>query len=160
MEALPVDIQYGVGRELYESRIAERAERLAGVRVRAKELAIPVLLHLAGCEIKHCLCRGFLAGEELKTVELEEEDSYDEAGTFIPIDKGWILDDTCRVFRCKYHGVGGGVSQMIPRTRQCGVKKSFVAQPFAAAVLGELSVMDRLHKRSIDPGRIGHLLRT
>jgi hypothetical protein len=109
------------------------AKNLSALNIDAKEAAIPIRIHFAGCQVKDRLCRVRVAGGELQALELEKKDPHDEAGAFDPIDKRVIFDDACRAFAWQHHGVGGDGRQVTRRAPEGRMQKRFVMQPFCPA---------------------------
>lgn len=123
--------------------------------VGAEERGIGGLVEAAGREREDGLGGVFLAGREAVAVELEEEDSDDEAGAFVAIDERMVCDDAGCVrggeidyVRCL--SVGGEMAG----ARQGGLQQAGATQFLGSAVKrsgGRAARLRRVRRSSAAP---------
>jgi hypothetical protein len=61
------------------------------------------------------------------------------------------LHNASRVLCRKLNNIGAFVLKMVQRPTQCRLEERFITQPFGAAVLNKLPIMDREHEFVLDP---------
>src|SRR6266571_595259 len=114
------------------------------------------LLHRSRGHREHGHYAPGVVGDQLVSVQREEEFHRDESGALVPVHE--------RVVRRQPEGVGGGelrgvglsVGRPIERTRERGVEQARIANAGAAAVVGKLLLVGGEYDRALDPDPLPH----
>ncbi len=115
-----------------------------------------VLCNLSSAKAQNDGCRGLRLRIKINVVKSEKYDHRGERSPLIAVNKRMIACNTKSIGGREDGWIGFAISELIDRSRQCGFKKSNIADTVGAAEKSKLLGVEIKNDANVEPFRLIH----